>query len=309
MKLNEIELQSFIMTELNTYDLSGLSIEKEVSLKEIRDELIEELEDLNSDDTKKVRLEHFKVKGATKDDYSEKVIHIDSHKRVIYGIRNLGGNPKIPYIQLRPNFKISSKEESLAIYELIKREFEVFNPLYLSFHSSKRIDADFYGSLHMVAKSESIIDKEKWPLESSLEFESITDDSYYDWYKKGYEEFNSDIPELKSKVTVNSLSSMEDSLEQGLLKYVLLNGERIGLIAGEESNLLGHSGIYFHEIFISKEWKGRGIAKAIQRKFIHDFCTHLQYVWGTIDSNNLPSYKTAYSNGRRAIRYECFINL
>jgi L-amino acid N-acyltransferase YncA len=102
---------------------------------------------------------------------------------------------------------------------------------------------------------------------------------------------------------------MSDSLEQGLLKTVELNGKRIGLIVGEKSDFLGRTGIYFHEIYISSDWKGMGLAKAIQRKYISLFANELELIWGTIDSANLPSYKTAYSNGRRAVRYECFVKL
>ena len=126
MKLNDIELQSFVMAELNTYDLNGLGINSEIAKKEIKDELLEELEDLNSDDTKQARLDYFKVKDATKEDYSEKRVNIKDGKEVIYGIRNMGGNTDIPFIQLRANFELSSKEEALEIYELFKEEFNLF---------------------------------------------------------------------------------------------------------------------------------------------------------------------------------------
>jgi hypothetical protein len=309
MKLTKNELRPFALAELNSYELSNLNIQSEKALKEIEDELNEELEDLNSKETKVARLDYFKVKSATADDYAEKFLELDDGKKIIYGIRNKGGNSDIPFVQLRANFQIVSKDESLKIYELIKNEFEVFNPLYLSFHTKVKIDSDFYGSVHMVSPVASVCSMPNWPEEYSISFENVADNSYYDWYKNGYDEFHSDVPELKHKVTVNSSDSMEDSLEQGLLKFVLLNGERIGLIAGEKSDFLGSSGVYFHEIFISKEWKGKGLAKVIQRKFIEAFCNELEFVWGTIDSNNLPSYKTAYSNGRRPLRYECFINL
>lgn len=309
MKLTKNDSKPFVLAELNSYDLNGLSIKTDKALKEIEDELIDALEGLNSKETKVARLDYFKVKGAKADDYSERVLDLGAGKKVIYGIRNKGGNPEIPFIQLRPNFQINSKEEYLDVYNLVKNEFSIFKPLYISFHAKEKIDADFFGSIYMVAKVIDLCTKENWTEEGSISFESITDNSYYNWYKTGYDEFHNDVPELKTKVTLNSLDSMEDSLKQGLLKFVNLDGERIGLIAGERSELLGHSGIYFHEIFISKDWKGKGLAKAIQRKFVQDFCSDLEFVWGTIDSNNLPSYKTAYSNGRRPIRYECFINL
>jgi len=86
---------------------------------------------------------------------------------------------------------------------------------------------------------------------------------------------------------------------------VYMKGKKIGLIAEERSPFLGHSGVYFHEIFISKKWKGKGLAKAIQRKFVNDD----DFIWGTIDAQNLPSYKTALVNKRRPIRFECFLKI
>lgn len=277
-----MEFESFATAELNSYDLGLLSISKEKAVKELVDELSDDLEDLNSIETKTARLEFFKVKNAKTDDYKEKVLDLGEGKKVIYGIRNKGGNPEIPFIQLRPNFQILSKQESLEIYGLIKEEFKIFSPLYLNFHSPKKINSDFFGSIYMVSTVDNICQMPKWPNGESICFGDITDNSYYDWYKSGYEEFHRDVPELKNKVRVNSCSSMEDSRDQGLLKYILFNGERIGLISGEKSNFLGSSGVYFHEIYISKKWKRRGIAKIAQREFIQQFCRDLEYVWGTI---------------------------
>ena len=112
---------------------------------------------------------------------------------------------------------------------------------------------------------------------------------------------------LKDKVTINSKKVMQDSIEDGLLKSVLLNGKRIGLIAAKISKFLGYNGMYFNEIFIDKNFKGKGLAKAIQRKFIQEFSRSNEFIWGTIDSQNLPSFKTALANGRKPIRFECFV--
>jgi hypothetical protein len=161
----------------------------------------------------------------------------------------------------------------------------------------------------MVSTSEQIKNIKNWHFENEICFLKIKDDSYYDWYKKGYNEFHYSNPLLKTKVTVNSIDSMRDVLNQGLLFYIELSGERIGLIAAERSKFLGRDGLYFHEIFLSKEYKGKGLAKAVQRKFISNFAVGNEFIWGTIDSSNLPSYKTANSNGRIAVRFECFIDL
>jgi len=309
MTLHQNDVQLFAKAALDTFDLKEFSIDREKALVGLKNDIVSEFEDLNSEETKKARNDHFKVTGAKPDDYVEKVLLLDSGGKVIYGIRHMGGNPDLPFIQLNPNFRIQSKAEALEVYEKIEHEFEVFKPKYLSFWSRDQVDADFFGSTYMVSTSNQMKHLDEWPLESDITFTKITDDSYYEWYKQGYEEFHNSFPELSKKVTVNSVDSMRDSLEDGLLYYVELSGEKIGLIAGEKSKLLGHDGIYFHEIFISKKWKGKGLAKAIQRNFISSFTVGHEFVWGTIDSHNLPSFKTAKSNGRRPIRYECFIDL
>jgi L-amino acid N-acyltransferase YncA len=309
MKLNKDDVQSLALAALNTFNLTDLVIGKETALDELRDDVITEFEDLNSEETKKARLEHFKIEGTSLEDYSERLLCLDEERKVLYGIRHMGGNRDVPFVQFAPNFPIGSKSEALEIYQSIKSEFGVFNPLYLSFWTRDEIDADFLGSTYMVSTSGKFKELGPWDEESGMAFEDISNDSYYDWYKRGYEEFHADFPDLEKKVTVNSADSMRDSLEQGLLKFVTINGERIGLIAAEKSELLGHDGIYFHEIYIERKWKGKGLAKAIQRKFVEKVTQGHEFIWGTIDSSNLPSYKTAFSNGRRPIRFECFIKL
>lgn len=309
MKLNKDDAQSFALAALKTFDLTNLDISKKEALKELNKSIVSELEELNSEATKKARLEHFKIDGAVLDDYSEKFLCLNENRKIIYGVRHMSGKKDVPFIHFRADFPISSKSEALEIYQRVKSEFTVFNPIYLSFWTRNEIDADFFGSTYMVSTSQKLKYLDSWPKEDDLFFEGISDDSYYDWYKRGYKEFHEDFPHLEKKVGINSLDSMRDSLEQDLLKFVTIGNEKIGLIAAEKNNFLGHEGIYFMEIYIDKKWRGKGLAKAIQRKFIQDFTEGHEFIWGTIDSLNLPSYKTAFSNSRKPIRFECFIKL
>lgn len=307
--LSNSELESFVKADLETYDLKELNLDLEIAEEAIERDLLEGLEDLNSEDTIRARLDHFSIEGSLESDYLERLYKVDKDNKFLYGIRHLGGNPNLPFIQLQTNFGIECKMKALELYNKIEKEFSKFSPLYLSFQSKIPIDADFIGSIFMVAPTCNIDSRIPWDSEDRIQFEDAESDQYYPWYEAGYSAFHEDSPELKEKVTLNAKDVMDNSLEQGLLKYILIDGERVGLIAGENSQLLGHSGTYFNEIFLQKKWKGQGLAKAIQRKFISEFAKGSQLIWGTIDSNNLPSYKTAYSNGRRPIRYENFINL
>ncbi len=299
--------QDFAKSCLQSYELANLKVDNEVAIKELAAELADEYKELNSIEVMRARLNHFQITGAVEDDYRERLKTIDDG-RIIYGIRHMGGDRNRPFINLTADFGIASSEHAHSIYQLIKEEFEVFSPMYISFHHASEMDVDMIGSVHLVQRVEQILSVKPWPFEDKLKFRRVTDDSYYEWYRQGYEDFHLEQPQLAAKVTVNSHESMSDSLEQGLLQEVDLNGERIGLIVAEDSSFLGHSGLYFHEIFIDKKWKGRGLAKAMQRKFVTDNAGDREFIWGTIDQSNLSSLKTALSNKRLPIRYECFVN-
>lgn len=309
MKLTSNDVQAFAQAEFNTFDLSDFSLNEVVAIKELRDEIMTEWDELNSNEVMKSRHDYFQIPKTSISDYSERLLDLGEEKKVIYGIRHMGGNRDVPFIQLKSNFTIKDSKEAFQIYQCLKDELKVFKPLFLSFWSSIKMDVDFIGSTYLVTTARKTKELPSWSSEKSLKFQKVTDDSYYDWYKNGYEKFHYKNPELEKKVTLNSIDSMNDSREQGLLYKVYIEGEKIGLISGERTSLLGHQGIYFHEIFIDEKWRGKGLAKAIQRKFLTLNAQDDDFIWGTIDDSNLPSYKTALSNGRKPIRYECFIKI
>lgn len=309
MNLTKDNLPSFTQAELNTYDLKGIKIDKDRALKEIAEEILSEWEELNSEELMNARADHFKIPNTQADDYSERIISLTAGRELIYGIRHMGGNRDIPFIFLRPNFEITSSSMALEVYEKIKHEFNFFKPLYVSFMSTRKLDVDFIGSTYMVTKARVIKKLPVWPEQEKLELRKVEDDSYYEWYRAGYAEFHNERPELAAKVTVNSLESMRESVQDGLMFEVFMDDQKIGLIAGEKSEFLGHSGIYFHEIFVARNHKGQGLAKAIQKLFVEQVATDDDFIWGTIDSHNIPSFKTAQANARKPIRFECFVRI
>lgn len=306
MKILKEHLLSYAKAELNTFNLTLI---EDKALSFLQDEILEEFKELNMEEVKSARHEHFSVSGASVDSYCERELDLGSSKRVIYGVRHLAGDRERPFISLKPNFTIENKHEALSIYHQIKDELDVFNPLFLSFWSRDKINVDFFGSIYMVARAEEIKNNQGWASESNLNLVDVECDSYYEWYESQYSQFLKTQSELSKWVKPNSLETLEDSRKEGLLKYIKIEDELVGLIAAEKSSLLGHSGFYFNEIFMCEKWQGKGLAKSAQRKFVTEICSDDEFVWGTIYSENLPSYRTALANIRRPVRYECFINL
>lgn len=314
MNLSINELQAFALAELSTFNLLDFSIDKNRALTELQNEISSEWNELNSLEIMESRHKYFNIPHTDHKSYSERLIDLGSGKKLIYGIRHMGGHREIPFISVRSSFELASREEALWIFEKLKNDFAPFKPLYLCFWSKTKMDVDFIGSTYLVSSSKEMKDLPQWEGEKRIEFRKVSNDSYYAWYKQGYEIFHNNNPDLEKKVTLNTLESMESSKKQGLLQEVYLtdeNGEkeRLGLIAAEKIPFLGSEGIYFHEIFIDKKWQGQGLAKAIQRKFISLFSIDNDLIWGTIDDSNKPSYKTALANGRKPIRFECFVKL
>lgn len=300
MKLNEQDLNSFTVAVLKTYNLREFNVDKEKAYSFLQNEISQEFIDLNSSETMKLRHDFFKIGDPS--DYGEYLIELEDNKKLICGIRHFGRNPDYPFINCTPNFGINSKVDAENVADQIKERFQKFNPLWLNFWSAKEIEIDFIGSVYLVSQFDGTG-------EGEITLELVKDESYYNWYKSGYEEFHQEQPELRTKVTLNEPEVMNESLEQGLLFYAKKGDQRVGLIAGVKSEFLGHPGIYFNEIFVTKDFRGRGLAKLIQSKFLNNNASIGEFIWGTIDHHNRPSYQTAIANKRRPIRYECFLKV
>ncbi|MGE0632442.1 MAG: hypothetical protein AB7O96_08550 [Pseudobdellovibrionaceae bacterium] len=140
-----------------------------------------------------------------------------------------------------------------------------------------------------------------------VSFRSINDNSYRAWYEELYKDFHSNNEELKDWVPVNDEDDMNACLKDRLLFLTCIENEKAGLIAAKRKDLLGKSGVYMTEVLLSKDFKGKGYAPAIQRKFIDELPKDIELVWGTIDTRNVSSTKSAFRVGRRSIRSEFFV--
>jgi len=299
----------FAKITLSTYNLDGFDIDEQTALEAICNDINETLLDLNNEKTKLARFNRFKISQVDPEDYKEHIISLDNDRKIICGIRHEGGNVKMPFVNIETNFK-SSKKELLLIYkEQLEKYFKKFAPIHLRYYTKNKSLENTISNGYLIQKASIIKNKKPYPEEKLIELVNPNDDSYYDWYIKGYQTFHENFPELKTSVTSESKKSMDNCLKDGLLKIAKYKGERIGLIAADKDSFLGVPGIYFIEIFIDEKWKGKGLAKSIQRKFIDSLSNGNEIIWGTIDYQNKPSYKTALSNNRIPIRFENFASL
>ena len=305
--LNDFE--SFAIRDFENYDLLNFNINKKRAIQNITQELYEQFIDLNSLETKEARWKHFDITHSTPDDFQERFYNVDSERRIIFGIRHEGANREEPFVQIYTDFEFNAAEMMVIYKKHLADFFKVFKPKEIRFWQSYFSDQFEYGSVYLVSDKSSYLDLPIKSEDERIRLVPITSDIYYSWYKEGYYEFHEMNPELKNAVPVNSLSTMESSRKDGLLMHAYLGDEKIGLIAAVREEFLGHRGFYFNEIFISSKFKGRGLAKSIQKKFVLEYAQDEDFIWGTIEFSNKASFNTALGNGRKAIRYEVKVKL
>ena len=100
---------------------------------------------------------------------------------------------------------------------------------------------------------------------------------------------------------------LTDAITQGLLYSIYDQGKWAGLVAGREKLFYGTKAIYIFELFLTKQLRGKKIARILQGLFLENIRANYEWVWGEIHGDNLPSLKTAQSLGRKKIMTQYFI--
>ncbi|MBK8202520.1 MAG: GNAT family N-acetyltransferase [Bdellovibrionales bacterium] len=202
----------------------------------------------------------------------------------------------------------------IKIQDALVEKFKIFEPLqfklWLNPESvfAKQLEQNICPNLRCVVGKVSNIKNAPRPNNyEKVSLSPIKKDDYRAWYEQLYSDFHMSNVELKDWVPVNDAENMDACLKDGLIYFVHIENEKVGLIAAKRKSLLGKSGIYMTEILLSKDFKGKGYAPAIQRKFIDEATDGIELVWGTIDARNVASTRTAFRVGRNSIRTEFFI--
>lgn len=312
--LNQEQKFKFASAAIKTFDLS---LFEKFDFNEASKTMLSEfngLLNLNNPDTMLRRFHKMQIDGTAPESYREHAFKISEGKHVLAGIRHAGGNKEKPFINIWPSYTFTGLQEIRDMYQLIARHFDVFRPGYLSFwlspatNISKELEKQVDPCLrYLVGSRSKLLMQASFSKSLEVSLIKIKDKSYREWYEKLYKDFHSENSALKDWVPVNDDECMSQCMSDGLLYYIEVNGLKAGLIAGMKKPLLGMSAIYFTEILLSKEFKGQNLAPVAQRKFIEQLPEDIELVWGTIDSKNISSTKTAFRVGRKAIRNEFFL--
>lgn len=242
-------------------------------------------------------------------DLKERIINTKNGK-VLIGIRFLGMDISKPFINVWANYSLENNLDE--IIEIAKKEFNIFKPKHIRFwtnpKSPKAIKYKQYSHQNILVNSIKTICKQDLPINyDSISLVLVENDRYYPFYEKVYKEFHRKNPKLKAYVSLNSRDVMNDCLTQNLLYYIVYRKEKIGLISAEKYDIFGEKSLHVTEIVIDSKYKGKKLATATQRKFIETVKADFKYIWGEIDSINVPSLKNALRVGRKIVSTEILL--
>lgn len=294
------------------YDLDVIGVNRHLALTGMVAE-IEELLKLNEVQTLKRRHQHFNIAGTTFDDFEEHFYEVGKNKNVLAGIRHVNASKDQPFVHALLDFSPENSDIEL-LRDFATTHFKKFAPKFVSLwlRPSLQIEAlkNAASSRQYVAASLAEIQKnENPPRYDRISLKRIENALDFNWYTEVYEDFHADHPDLKDWVPINDKEEMDRCISDQLLCQVFVDGTLAGLIGAQNEPLLGIPSVYMTELLLTSKFKGQGLAAAIQRKFLDELPSQFKLVWGTIDSKNLPSLKTALRVGRNPIRSEYFISL
>lgn len=297
------KIDLFMSNELFKNNISDMQ-------REVRME-IESLVDLAAPEVCLNRNNFFNVKGATSDDYRERILELNENNFLLAGIRFYGLDVTKPFVSVQASFTELNEDIISKISDLVRKDFSMFKPL--SIHLT--LPEDFKISVAsmqidrytVVGVIDDLIQRELISIPDSIELVALTDMEFYDDYLKEYELFHERVPILRSVVKTQSIDDFKEAIQEKLLYKIIINGSVAGLIAGLARDYYGLKGVNILEEILFDSFQGKGFGVYIQRAFTLKLKNRYSILWGTISDLNTPSLKTALKNGRHVMEIESAI--
>lgn len=269
---------------------------------------IESLVELTDPAVCQERYDDFKLEGVTPEDFCERVIPIDEKLYILAGIRFHTMNINHPFISIYINTSSLTNDLIKQISIIVKKEFEVFKPLFFQLTIPGDINlpqANYQIDTYRIAgKIDDIIKMELIQNPQELQLVPLETMDFYEQYVHEYNLFHSKFPQLKKTVKVESLKSLNYAAKKNLLFKFLVDGTTAGLIAGIEDDYWGQSGVHVLDELLFDQFKGKGFGVYIQKEFTKLLKGRYEVLWGTINNANIPSQKTALKNGREIVELD-----
>lgn len=225
-------------------------------------------------------------------------LHEGEGLQFVSSIRFAGLSLAEPFVEILLSSQPMSEATISEMAACVKREYEIFKQRRIRYCSPDDLvilngdpeDFAFFAEntsvIHASHKPERIDEVELRPAVALDFYPDLV--NIYGTLKEG------DSNELQPE----SLSSLETSLQQGLVYEAFIDGQWAGMMSAQRFTERFYSGVFVVEEVLDKRFRGQGYAPAMQRRFI-DQLNGDQLVFGEILWWNERSRRTALRVGRK----------
>lgn len=246
------------------------------------------------------------VEGASPEEYGIRLLQFDGIGTLLAGIHFYGCDLDRPFIHVSAmDFELDSCGEG-ELRRLLWNEFGVFRPrwfrIWIDSDDSPLADLagawfDGYflaGQLGAIQASARPSQSERISLVAEPGLDSFAE------YEECYREFHKLHPGTEAWLEVSDRDAIETCAKAGANFRVRVDDEPGGWMAGKLDDSGPLSGWQVVEESLETRFRGQGLAAAMQRAFL-DTLPGEDLVWGTIDTRNAASLRTARRVGREIV--------
>lgn len=270
----------------------------------LRGELEEDLERLQSDTLAAEFAHYCPVAGANLEDYKNRLLKVGGLE-LLTGIRFLGGDMTQPFVDVMyASEAVLTPEHLSAVQDAIRQEFAVFQPVRTRFYvSSHGPHLEGEGDKRLLAAPLGVMLAQPEPdTFDRVQLQRATTLAFYPRYADLYRQLLADHPELRAVVRTESEEDMQAYLEAGRLFEVLIDGAWAGVTAVFADVNAGLSGFCVAEIVLDGAFRGQGLGSAVQLQLASQLvgggAGREDLLFGTIGALNTPARRTALRAGR-----------
>lgn len=264
--------------------------------------LIDERLSLNQPEILAKRRDFFELPGTRPEDYREQLISVPGG-RLLAGIRFRDLEREFPFLEIHSDLPL---DQLLAQRETVtarlQEAFRVFAPLGMTLRLPPH---------QVYARTEVWNLYLAGPLrlsEARADYQLVQPQQIIDYtrFLAEYQAWGRQHPELAGRVSPESVGDLQDAFDAGLYFELQVQGQTVGLIAGQASPYWDRSGLYIIEELVFLNQQGQGFGRSLQALFQQTLRDRFDCIWGTIHPQNQASLKTAQACGRKITEQEVF---
>lgn len=253
------------------------------------------------------RRKEFMRSALAADEFRERVLIEDGAQVVVGGIRFRNLDPGFPFVELNANFDLLQPNLVGQIASVARHHFGGFAPKGILAVGPPKVALSIGVERwsHAVCGPSANTCNALLPDGLTCSFPATAE--FYDAYRDAYAQWQATSPGLGGFVQAEPRQDLEASAAQGLLASFADAAGWCGVVAARQEALYGTQALYIYEIFLVERWRGKGAAKAIDAALVSRLASRYVLVWENIHSENWPSLRVAFAQGRSVLETEYFL--